>query len=168
MINENWAKWVYSSILNHFEESEYFIKWETYLEDPHTYDEQGITPMYIDGCSFDSKDVKDYIEIRIEGPDIVEVSNNYFKITLDLNILTSVTKDSNIWKTHELVGKVQKTFSTISVYRYGSGTEDNNSLVGCLNRQNKMETIPWGQPDPNIKQIQQTIESQYKMQIKGD
>ena len=170
MFNENWARWIYASVQAHFDESEYFVEWNKYLEDRATYDAAGIIPLYIDGKGYNPNGVKDYIEVRMDGPDFVEVSNNNYRVELLINVLLSITKDENLQKAYLLAGRAQKLFTTIPVYRFGCEDIDNSTSVGCLKiiNKGKLETTNWGQPDAAIKQTQTTIESHYIMKLIGD
>lgn len=170
MININWSRWIYASVIEHFISAPYFAIWDDYLENRTAYDAQGIIPVYVDGLDFNVDDVKDYIEVRIDGPHFAEVSKNNYRGTLLINVILCITKDENFHKLYTLAGKIQNTFSTIPVYAYGNEDNDNNGHFGCLSleRLQPIKTDWFGQPEDDIKHTYITIEGHYTTTLRGE
>jgi len=108
----------------------------------------------------------DWVEIRIDGPNISEVSKDLLRIESEINLLICTHVDVTEPFQHVInVGKVANVFEDFNIYRYG-GTE---VLLGCFKLGptsdvgDKIHIANMGQIDPSIKLLQTTIEGHYKM-----
>lgn len=129
--------------------------------------------MYVEGQPRDTNKFSEFIEFRMDGPDTTEVSKGYFELRIEINIL--VTKgqvDGEYHEIHRLVGEVQNMFKkTISVFRYGDGSNDDDTFVGCLVLQQSLrgrksiETNHFGFVNPKDAILQATVEAEYRMQL---
>lgn len=113
----------------------------------------------------------DWIEIRIDGPNIGEVSKDLLLITSEINLLICTHMDIEAPFNHVTnVGKVANIFEDFYIYKYGSDSdEDDESVVGLFKLEptddlgEKIAICNMGQIDPSIKLLQTTIEGHFKM-----
>jgi hypothetical protein len=77
-----------------------------------------------------------HAELRLNGPFIFELSNRYYQVQMPINILLvdyMVGDSSDAYRLQRWAGTFQAALDLpISVYRYGTGTNDDESLVDCL------------------------------------
>ena len=77
-----------------------------------------------------------HVELRVNGPFIRELSRDYWRAHIDINILlvdyldmsTENAYDLNQWGGEFLAAMLEP----IPIYRLGTGVDDDDSLVGCL------------------------------------
>lgn len=151
-------RWIFSSISDHFQTA----------ADAASY------PLFIEGQHRDTNKQTDYLELRQDGPSMVEVSNGVWIITIEVNILvTAGMDDADYSKIHDGVGVTANAFDrTIPVYRYGTGANDDDSLVGCLHLDQSLRgdkrTVQirhFGQINPKDMLMQATVEAMYTMTL---
>ena len=147
-MNANWPRWIFASIAEHFK------------------DNTDSLPMMVEGEQRDDLDNKDSIEVRTDGPSIIEVCKDMWKIVVDINVLVnSAMDDSNFFRLHKNVGTVAAAFQTIQVLQY----DDGEALVGCMElvqRSGTREVLRishFGQVAPNVKLLRATVEGHYEM-----
>lgn len=152
--NPNWARWTFASVSKHFD------------------DRRAGIPMFIEGQHRDTKELKDYFELRMDGPTLLEVSRGCWKLRVEVNILaTSAFDESNYHRIHQNVGILQSAFTSIEVYRYGTGPDDDGTFLGCLkllqNPSNRdfLELNHFGRIDIDTPLTQATVEGHYEMQL---
>ena len=152
--NANWVRWIVSSIQQYFETNK-----------------QGIE-LFFEGTPRETKDEKDFAEVRIDGPHITEISKNYFLLKVDVNILVQSTMDEeDFHRIHTNVGKLVSVMTNIPIYKYGDGVDDDDSLLGCLRLvQDAQGREPilvarLGQIEPTTPIEQVDIEGHYKMHL---
>jgi hypothetical protein len=88
----------------------------------------------------------DSILYRMDGPILFQGSaatdDEWYRVEMQLlcTKLVTLTND-NAYEIYEWAGTIQAAMAneSLPIYRYGSGVEDDDSLIGCL------------QPDPNAK-----------------
>jgi hypothetical protein len=109
----------------------------------------------------------------MDGPYYTEESKDFWRLYIELSVLTqSVMTDTSYHTIHRMVGDVAAAFTdTIPVYKYGTSTDDTQTLVGCLeliqdirNRE-RIQTNHFGQIDPAIPLLQATVEAHYEMYL---
>jgi len=79
---------------------------------------------------------QEHAELRVSGPYVCELSHNYWRVHIDINVLltdymkmsTENAYDINRWGGVFLAAMTEN----IPVYRFGDGSNDDGSLVGCL------------------------------------
>lgn len=155
-LNQNWNRWIFASISKHFDDRRQGLK------------------LFIEGQSRDTSKVKDFIELRVDGPQFTEVSAGYWIIRVEVNILIQSTMDdTNYHRLHSDVGIVAAAMSDIVVFRYGNGPDDDQSVMGCLkvrqdlgDRQH-IDVFQLGQIAPDIRLEQATVEGHYEMEYTG-
>lgn len=157
MINVNWARWIHASINKQFNDNCH-----------------STVKLYIEGTERNTRAIKNFLELRIDGPKIDEISRNYYRLYVEINILAQALLDVDIYQLQRLVGLAQSLFVDIPVYKYGTGTEDTEALLGCLQRITSVrgsefiDATNFGQIAPDNKINQATIETHYEMFLNGD
>lgn len=130
-----------------------------------------LTGAYVEGTE-KVTDKADSIEIRIDGPDIREVSKGVYKVECEVNLLISTQMNAGSQLRHlKSVGKVVEAFKDIALYRYGDESEDTGYRLGVLclkpldNNSDKIQVANMGRIDPALSLVQTTVEGHYKIFI---
>ena len=151
-MDENWPRWIFASVSKHFDDNK-----------------QGI-PMYIEGQHRNTKDIKDFFELRMDGPQFTEISKNSWDIYVEINCLVqSAMDDTNYHRIHQNVGIVAAAFTNIRIFKYGDGPGDDESLIGCLKliqdkrKRHRLDIFHFGQIEVSTELVQATVEGHYKM-----
>lgn len=129
-MNENWTRWIMASIAKYFS--------DTCIAIP--------LPLLVDGIDEREEESLhfDHAELRITGPSINELSKNYFRVLVDINVLiTELMDQTNAYKLQTWCGKISNAMNgPINIYKYGGEIGDDSSYVMCLRPIN-------GDNDPN-------------------
>ena len=152
-INQHWGRWIFSSICKHVD------------------DNKGTLALFIEGQERDSTVDKDHMELRIDGPYFTEQSKHYWKLVVEVNILVQgVIDDSDFHKMQKYAGKAAYILSMpIDIKKYGSGVEDDDSSIGCLQRiddmldRERLVISHFGKVEPASAIEQSTVEAHYEM-----
>ncbi len=154
MSNENWPRWIFASVCKHFNTL------------------RGDLPLFIEGQLRETEGVKDFIELRVDGPDLTEVSKGYWRAYNEINVLVQSAQDeSDFHRIHRNVGLVAQMFTNIQVFRYGNGVDDTSTLLGCMKLINdfksheKIQIAHFGKVDAATPLLQATVEGHYEMFI---
>jgi hypothetical protein len=156
-MNENWVRWFRASIDKHFNS----VVTTTDF------------PMYTEGNKRNTKDYPAFYELRIDGPRFTNLSHNYWMAYVEINVLIqAVLSDTDSHRLERLIGKVLVGFANrITIYRYGDGPSDDNSVFGCItlvqdeSRRERIMVSKLGQIDPQTEIMQAIIEGHYKIQF---
>jgi len=156
-INKNWPRWVFASISKHFDGKR-----------------QGL-PLFIEGQHRDTRSLKDFIELRMDGPQFTEISRKYWRLYFEINILVQSTiDDNNYHRIHQNVGIVAAAFSDIVLFKYGDGPDDDQELWACAHlmqdtrKRQHLDIFHFGQIDKQCKLLQATVEGHYETFVTGD
>lgn len=152
MIDPNWTRWIVLSLAKHF-------KTKT---DPISF--------FVEGENQKTADKQDYIEFRMNGPNIRNV-NGFYKFDLVVNILIVCKQTTtSILPIHNHVGIVAAAFTKfIPLYRLGPDTAgvDDASFWNCLlihEREKKEVDISHiGQINPDLPEMQAMVQGFYHM-----
>lgn len=152
--NANWERWIFASAGKHFDARKSTLA--LFIEGQHR-----------DG--FDDK--KDFAELRVDGPYFVQQSKGYWRCFTEINILVQSTMgDVNWHKIHTDTGIITAAFTEISVYKYGDGAQDDDSLLGCMTLvddairgRERIQVSHFGQVATATKLMQATVEGHYEM-----
>jgi len=121
-MDENLARWILASIADHFQSVA-----------------SGLSlPYFVDGI--DERDEStmraSHVELRVTGPFIKEVSNNYFMVDVYINFYLTkqmAIAGADAYDIIRWAGKFQDVMLLpVPIYKFGSGAGDDGSLVGCL------------------------------------
>lgn len=153
-MNENWSRWIIASIGKHFDEHKKTV------------------PMFIEGQHRNTRELKDFFELRIDGPRFTEVSKDYWHVYVEINtLIQSTMNDSDYHRIERTLGTILVAFSNIYVYRLGDGLSDNQSLLGCLKliqnegKREYLQVYRLGQIEKTDQIVQAVVEGHYKMEL---
>ena len=145
---KHWARWTVASITKHFVDTK----------------ESGVE-FYLEGTLRQDADsiATDLMELRIDGPHMTEVSAGCWKIEVNIGILmVTVMSDTDLYKHLKNIGNIfDDMLGVISVYKYGTGGDDDDTLAFCINRQGEVSTRHFGQPDRKKQLQQSSVEGNY-------
>lgn len=153
MSNLSYPKWIFLSAAKHFTDSISVIT--TFVE--------GAQERNLSGQS-------SWIEIRIDGPDIREVSKDTIVLESEINLLVATHIDPDAPAQHVInVGKATAAFTDFKIFKYGEDSEDDGSILDSFRLQpledirDKIKVANMGQIDPAIKLLQTTVEGHYRL-----
>lgn len=157
-MNANWPKWIFISIAKHFDSAL-----------------SSSTTLWIEGQHMDiTNQHTERIELRIDGPFGVQLSQKDWHLFVEVNLLiTVVMNDSNIYRKHELAGLVAAACSTIEIQTWG---EDEVTTIGCLRtkvhpegvKKDWLEIAHFGQIEQQTKIQQVSVEVHYETELVND
>ena len=149
----SYPKWLFLSAAKHFTDSISGIT--TFVE--------GAQERNLSGQS-------SWIEIRIDGPDIREVSKETMILESEINLLVATHIDHDAPAQHVInVGKATNAFTDFKVYQYGEESEDDGSFLEVARLEplaevkERIKVANMGQIDPSIKLLQTTVEGHYRL-----
>ena len=152
--NVNWPRWIFAST------SKYF------------YDRRGDIDFYIEGQQRISGTGKDLIEFRLDGPLMSELTKDEWYLEIDINLLIQCVKDDlDYYRTHKICGSVAQAFTAIPIYKYGDGTDDDQSQIGCMTltkgpgRRDGVQINHFGQIGSDTLLMQSSVEGHFHMTI---
>lgn len=154
-IDSNWARWIRISIADHFNAKN---RTDTALQ-PNPI------PLYFEGQIRSNEQDVTEMELRLDGPHIHEVSKNYYKISVEPNlILKTPVNEADIWAFDRVIGLASAMFDRcIAVFRYGNGVQDDETFVFDLKRVDDPETLtPYGQVDGNTRLMEGSVSANYR------
>ncbi len=154
MSNANWPRWIYASTTKHFQA----------IADAYPIS------MYIEGVERDTRNESKWLEFRMDGPQTTELSKNYFRLDIEINILWSVHLDSiDFHDQQRIFGMLVEAMTDICIHKYGEGVGDDDSLLGTLILQqdlnNPIRGNNFGQVRPDTQLVQGSVEGTYRMYL---
>lgn len=147
-MNENWIRWIFSSISNHFSEN------------------KGTLNLFIEGNDR-LQDQKEGAELSINGPYFRNISKKSWMLDIEIIILiNTMLNDQDIYKVKRQQGLFSKLYTPIiNVYKYG----DNDEYLGCLilktDGQDDIIVENLGQISPDIRIVQSAISATYRIEL---
>ena len=150
-----WPRWIAASINKHFDAR------------------KGSLPLFVEGMHRETRDEKDFLELRQDGPYLTELSKGVWRVYMEVNILIqSAMDDSNMYRIYQDVGIVVQACTDIPIYKYGSDPLiDDGSLLGCLKvvadhrGKERIQVNHFGKINPSVPLIQATVEVHYGMKL---
>lgn len=154
--NTNWPRWVFASVSQHFASNTAGLD------------------MFIEGQHRNTRDLKDFIELRMDGPQITEVSKDYWRIYGEVNVfITSAMDVTNYHRIHENVGIVAAAFTMIPLFKFGVPSVINDqshwacwNLLQDIRKRQKVEISHFGQIDVKSEVVQASVEGHYETFVK--
>ncbi len=145
-MNSNWPRWIYASASKIFQA----------MADAYP------VHLFLEGTKRRTDTQSNFIEFRMQGPRITEISNNFFRLDVEINILYSVTIGTDFHLPYKLAGKIVETMGDICVYKWNDG--DAFLSVLTLKRQ-PVIVSHFGQARADTEIVQGTIEGSYVMHL---
>ena len=154
-LSKHMTRWIMASVAEHFNARR-----------------QGLT-MFIEGQLRATKTLKDFIELRVDGPYFIELSKGYWEVYIEINVLVQSAQDqTNYHRIYESVGIVTAAFEhIIQIFRFGTGSDDDGTLVGCMrlkgdkDERERLQTSHFGQVEPETGIFQSSVEGHYVMEL---
>jgi hypothetical protein len=147
-MNSNWVRWITASCIKHFD------------------DGKGSYSVFAEGDERQTDQLQNWAEVRIGGPNVEEVSKDYFRIDVEINILlTTVIDQTDAYAHQRLVGHFHSLFSCINVFRYGDG----NNYLGTLQLSpSPVVIVTYGVMQFPTRVLQSTINGRFSMHLSGE
>lgn len=150
----NWPRWTFASASKHFSTAAAAYP----------------IALFIEGTDRQTNTEVKWLEFRMDGPRLTEVSRNYYRLDVEINMFWSANMDQvDFHEPYRLIGLLQTAMTDICVYRYGDGPDDDDSFLGTLqlvqDRSNPIRMANFGQILPDTKIVQGTVEGTYKMYL---
>lgn len=149
---EHFPRWIFASVAKHVEANR-----------------AGVL-LYVEGQDRAKLNgVQDYIELRMDGPYMVQQTQSEFDFYAEVNMLINAHKDvKDAHKLQRLLGIALKALGVcIPIYRLGDGPKDDQSLIGSFQRRehdkNPVDVTPFGQVEPTVTNEQGTVSAQYML-----
>lgn len=141
-----WPRWISASIAKHFEGL-------------------GTTAKFF--VEADERNTSEYsacFELRVTGPEMFETSKDVWTLDIWIDLLCSRVLDANLYNLEDMIGKGIALFTqSIAVMKYG----DDDSLLECLQQEDRIKVIRFGQRAPKWKIQQAAIGSRYRLHLGG-
>lgn len=152
--NKNWPKWLKASIYKHFDarKGSYNLSFEGQLPKA-------------------TNDLASWVELRVDGPYCRELSKDYWELYVEINTLISAQQSpDNLYAFDEMIGYFLAAFtSSIDIFKYGSGVDDNSAQLGCLSMligtRQQLQVSQFGQIEPDSHLQQAVVEAHYQMYL---
>jgi len=116
---------------------------------------------------------QEHAELRVSGLAAREVSRNYWRVHIDINVLltdymkmsTEDAYDINRWGGVFLAAMMEN----IPIYRFGGGLDDDGTLVGCLTQRKGFSEparlIHFGQVSREDRIRQAVVDGRFEMYL---
>jgi hypothetical protein len=160
--NANWPRWIFASTSKHFSDAA-----------AANLAKDGITPdpipYYVEGNERDLQPgALEYFEFRCDGPYLVEVSKDWWRVNIEINILVCTKRnDKDFHRIHTLCGLLVAAFtSNITIFKYGDSVADDQSILTCLtldrNAGENVVVSQLGQLGTDLLEQQAMVEAYYQ------
>lgn len=160
MAKKHWARWIHASVAK-------------YLKDIAASNSLSSLVEGLEDRTDDFMEASERVEIRMNGPFTQEVSQNCFRFWVEINIIALVTTGEalrNSYRLNEILGIFHEAMDKpISVFRYGTGPDDDDSLLGCLlprsGKNDAIRVFHFGEIDNDTGLRQGMVDAGYEMYI---
>jgi hypothetical protein len=165
MAEKDWARWIFASVAN-------------YLKQVAAQQNLPVLIEHLDERTEDFMRATDRAEIRITGPFCQELSKNYFRVYIDVNVLLTSRFDGdskNAYGILKYAGAFHEAMDMpIGVWNYGGEAGDyvedqpeTQKFLGCLKLRpgRDVRVMNFGQIDPVEKLKQTEIDARFVMEI---
>lgn len=125
-------------------------------------------PLFITGDLRTTESDPLWVELRMNGPDLVQCSKDNLRMILRLNFIINLVSDGkNSYTMEDNTGLVASTILAIPIYRYGDvalDPQDDSSFIQCIEplMDRGIEIKNFGKLDSSTNLTQSTVEVTYK------
>jgi hypothetical protein len=126
--------------------------------------------IFIEGTHRGLPNDTELLEFRMDGPQRRQAHRGQFVLYVEINILVrSFMDDEDFHKMRRLIGEVATWLGRDRcIYRYGDGSDDDESLLGTLTLKNRkpyenIRVNQFGQIDPQYRIEQATVEASFEL-----
>jgi hypothetical protein len=160
MTDANWARWIVASVADYFQSVADSLSLPLLVETADEREEENLRAM-------------NHAELRVNGPAVQEVSKNYHRLWVDINILVSALTgeaQQNAYDLIRYVGEFQNAATQpIPIFKYGDGPDDDDSQIGCLTKRRGIsEAVSahhFGQLGKTERLRQSAVDGRYEMYL---
>jgi hypothetical protein len=167
MAKKDWARWVFASVVSAMKEVAGELNLPALVE-------------HLDERTEAFMRAGDRAEIRVTGPFLRELSKDYYRLSVDVNILLTGRfdgEDKNAYDIVRYAGAFQDAMDApIAVWNYGNQPGDYSDgdpatqvFLGCLlprsGRNDSVKVMHFGQIDPVDKIRQSEVDARYVMEL---
>jgi hypothetical protein len=153
---EFWPRWIAASVARHVD------------------DRRRGLPLFLEGMDH-VEGQPEWIEVRVDGPYILEPSKGWFEVAVEVNVLVCTAKDAvNLYRHHDNVGTVAQAMNgPIGVFKLGTGADDDQTLLGCLtlvrsyDQREALRVSHFGQLAATTPLMRSSVEGHYAMRLHG-
>lgn len=129
----------------------------------------GDMSMYLEGESRRTENETDFVEFRLDGPYITELSKGYFRVDFEINLLISCQQNrKDFHKLYKDCGVALQCFNEpISIFKLGDGDNDDQTLIDCAilprskDQREAVRVSHFGKVDPAKPLLQSSVEGHY-------
>jgi hypothetical protein len=140
-------RWLLQSIIHHF---------KAQLSPTH---------VHVEGRNRPKNDPLPRFEIRYDGPDTEEISNNYFRSVLEINILVLSNRDDLKPYTHpDLIGVAIEAFDAPITFRRHT---DGDEIIDCDSNHGQIIATGFTLIEQTGNLLGSTVESIYEIYFNG-
>lgn len=143
-MNKNLPRWVYASVTKHFDSKKDTLQLRFEGDDR-------------------TKLKNDALELRMDGPNKRQYDKSVEYYDIYINILViSIRDEKDAHKVQRQTGIAAAAFvNSIPVYRYGTATEDDKTLLGCLVLEGEVIITNFGAVEGSPNLLYSTVEGGY-------
>lgn len=149
MFSRDWPRWIRRAVNKH---------WETTLGTEQI-------ALFIEGTNRKTSGLKEFVELRMDGPSVKYYAKDQFKIQYEVNSLIQCVIDKDLYATDRISGILLETCYLTSI----PILDDSDVQVGCLQLEHtKLATLEghdYGQIEPREKLKQASIEAVYSWEV---
>lgn len=144
--NENWPRWVVASLNKHFDS------------------QKASFALFIEGEERKTNQLQQYLELRIDGPDLEIQASGDYRLHVVVNILCQCFVGRDLYLLEKLIGTASKAFFLqIPVFEFGDAP---SVQIGCLQLVSDTLLVHrYGQVRTDNKVLQATVEGRYAIDL---
>jgi len=158
--NPNWTRWIFASLATYLKQVAEDNDIEALIEG-------------VDDRTDAIMNATEHVEIAITGPFSREMSRNYYELKVGVRVLIQSRMDNppkNRYSPQRIAGIYHEAMdAVIAVYRYGTDSEDDRLLLGCLSpargRNDALRVFHFGQMTPTDRLRQSMVDCWYVMEL---
>lgn len=150
-VNPDWQRWIWASVCKHFN------------------DNKGSLNLFVEGQERHTREKSSWIELRMDGPQYHEMSIDYFRIYIEINVLIQAClPQRNFYSPDVETGQVVALFpGMIPIYKLPA-----SDLLGCMQlmtsyKKEGIQVFRLGQIEPRTQLIHNVVEAHYEMFLGG-
>lgn len=129
--------------------------------------------MFVEGAPAKEETLKDWVELRINGPRWHGSTKDEWQANLEINIFVLSKMDHR--RGHRLLDNIGivtvAMVGTIPVFKLGDGADDDQSFITCLMLKNEgkesLRVNQLGQVTPSTQMLRATVEGSYFGNFQG-
>ena len=124
-------------------------------------------PVYLEGDIRTTALLRNFAEVRLDGPDFIEQTKNKYRLEVVFNLLVNSKVDpQDLYAIERVMGQFQRAFAKcIPVYKKGGGALDDESLLGEYHLFEGVDQDKFGIIEKDTQLMQVSLEAHYRMSL---